>query len=454
MNSSRRPEAGKDVDVSGDTTESTQTIRVRSDRGRRHRRPLKTILLVVLVAGLVGGIWNWRRIVIYAYCSQAERLADQVRLAESLDAARKAAAFGPDDAAALLLLARIERQNGLSQESLLTLDRIPQGRVAVVRLQRERILSQVRLGRLEFGESILPDLLASDDLDGRDVCEAFVFGFRSRFRLEEASTLLDAWEADWPKDYRPPSHRGILEQMIANSQSAAQEYAKALELGDPAPGTLVKLGRCQLQLNTVKEAHASFQTCVSRHPEHSEGWLGLGDALSVLGKSDEAVKAYEKCLVLDSHCFEARLALARLTLEYGNAETAEKMLEELNRLWPEDAATLYHLSRALIAVGKQQDGDRVAVRWQAADSQVEEMERLIVDLQKDPGNATLRTRVGGMMMRLFSRPMAVQFLEASLLQNSNDADARRVLAEYFRKTGQPERAAAHENWLNQNSDQR
>ncbi len=418
------------------------------------RRPLRTILLVIVLTGLVAGIWNWRRIVISVYCFQAERLADQVRLAESLDAARKAVALGPDDAAALLLLARIERQNGLSQESLLTLDRIPPERVSAVRLHRERILSQVRLGKLEFGESILPDLLASDDLDGRDVCEAFVFGFRSRFRFVGASALLDAWEADWPKDYRPHSHRGILEQMIANSQGAAQEYAKALELGDPAPGTLVRLGRCQLQLNAVKEAHASFLTCVSRHPGDSEGWLGFGDALSLLGKPEEAIKAYEKCLALDAHCFEAQLALARLTLEHGNAETAEEMLEELNRLWPEDTATLFHLSRALIAVGRQQDADRITVLWKTADAELEEMERLVIDLQKAPGNATLRTRIGIMMMRLFSRPMAVQFLEASLLQNSNDADARRGLAEYFRKTGQPERAAVHETWLNQNPDQR
>ncbi len=403
---------------------------------------LKFTGMIFLATAVAIGLWQRNSIVTYCLQWKATNQASHIRIADALQTAFRANQHSPHNPKTLLLLCRLQRQSGLVRESRQTIEELRDAGVPESRIQDERRLTAARSGDLESSEPFLPELLTNDDVDPQDVCEAFVVGYRTRFRIDESRALAEIWKQDFPNDFRPYAHCAMIAQMAADWSLAVDEFQKAVDRGDRRVETLIPQGLCYIELNEPQLALASFQLCTELYPLNAQGWLKQADAQFRLGNIGEAKKNYSTCLTLDPHCFEASLSQAKLLLLDGHAIEATTLLKSLVNLWPEDAATLYQYSQGLTALGKSTEAAEVAARWKEADQQVELMEQLLNKLQTEPQNTELRCQAGIMMMKHYSRSMATQYLEAVLLEDPGNSAAHEWLAEYYEKRGQaniPER---------------
>lgn len=355
----------------------------------------------------------------------------------------------PGHTDAKLLLARVLRAKGEQFKATRILDELQSQDPSCGQYADELILIQARSGQIEEAEPHLARLLTESDLDPRDICETFVIGYRINYRLDEAAALLEAWQEDWPDDFRPFVHRGIMAQMVARWPLAIDEFLSALEHGDWRAGTHLKLGQCYLEVNDNQAAEQQFQACIEAEPKSIDGYLGLAKSLEKLSREDDAISAYQEAIGLDPNSFEARLGISQLKLNQGKAAEARHDLKQLLLEWPEDRKALYQYSQALSTLGENKEAKEVLEAWSNVDKEIQRMEKMVTQLKDHPQNVEQRTEIGILLLKHYSRSMGTQYLQSVLIHSPDHQLANATLADYYEKIGDKDLAQEHRKRLSQ-----
>jgi len=421
------------------------------------RRPLrftwqKLLMILLCLLGVTAfAARDW------AYCLYVRHhlstLLNEIRLQEAVATAER---YGAALACPQVRLLSIQayRQSGDLQRAERLLADSARLISAPDRVLQERTLIHVRMGRLSSGEALLPRLLRDTNLDSRDVCEAFAIGFRLNRRFEEAAVLLDAWKADWPADFRPHYHDGLMRQTLTDWQTAVTSYRKAIDLHSDADQCRVRLGECLNQIRRHEEACEQFQIVTSRDSTNVEAWQGLAEGLQQQGQHVAARSVHLQILALDPGSFEARLAIAEIDFDEGDVAAAEKNIGELAALWPDDTRTLYLQSRIAAWSGRHEESKKLHAAWKVADLAVQQMEKEIQLLAHSPDNIDLQVSIGTAMLYYHSRELGYQYIAAALQMTPNHAVARAVLAEFDARRKQLKMIPIPDSGIGQASDAR
>lgn len=412
----------------------TMTTTDKTD-GRGATSPARRRWIVIFITCLVAaacGVW----------LAAGQMWFARYRLAALLDEGRveQAAILGreyadrPGNADVCLLIVRALRMTDDLVESDRMLDRHESLIDSPERIGEERSLNRARRGQLDGVDVRLPAFLRDPDLDERDVCEAFAIGLRLNRRFDEAAQLLDAWQRDWPDDYRPHYHEGLMRQTLTNWQKAIASYEIALQLDPTARDCRQRLGECLNQLERGQEAAEQFTILTESQPDDAMAWEGLANALKQTGDFGGARSACLRVLDLMPENFAARRAVAEIDLDTNDVESAAAIAASLLRVWPEDVATLYVLSRAEAVRGNADESRQLVERWTAADKAVQEIERDIQRLAESVNDVELQVSLGQRMLKHYSREMGIQFIGVVLQINPQHAAAREVFADYEQRT--------------------
>lgn len=398
------------------------------------------VVYLVVWSPLTSGIPGWS--------DDVQQLLNQARHTEAIQKLNGILASDPDDSIALLMLARAFRGQGDIAQAEAALDRLVKTGNSSQIVGDLRILLAAQSGALEQAQPHLARLLTESQLDSRETCEAFVIGYRSRFRFEQADTLLQAWEQDWPQDFRPAAHRGLMAQTVGRWKFAVEQYQSAVAKGDWRPETHLQLGLCQLEINQHGDAVDHFEVALRADPDNLEALLGLAHARERLGELDLAAQVFQDCLQVEPANDEARLGAARVMLAQGDAENASRQLAELLDEWPEDRDTLYQYGQALAALGREDEAEQVLDKWSKIDLKVQQMEEKIDELRSRPQDIQLRAEIGLLLLKHYSRSMGERYLQGVLTQDPNHRVAHEALAEYYDRVGDVTRAQYHRRHAN------
>lgn len=404
------------------------------------RRLSRLAILAIVLLGLA--IWNNARLRAFYHLSKSQALLRQTQLDAALIHAERAAAARPNDFDVLLNLLIVQRQTDRIPEARLTLASLEADEQAPAEVRYQRVLLDARTGNLAAAESQLQNLLTNNIIDSRDVCDSFVVGFRMQSRFDEAQLLLNAWQKDWPHDYRPHAHLGVMLQMSTQWNPAIKSFDQAIQLGDPRSSTHVRRGQCLREINDDAKALAAFQRAVELDSSSFEAWKGLAECSRTLGYGQQSEAAWLECLALEPFSFDARLAIAENAYDENDLSKANEILEQLLTDWPSDLRALFLYGKVLAAAGRVDEANAISVRWQQSNEKVLRMEELMRQLQLDPTNNVIRSEAAILMMQYFSRSMAAQLLHNVLLNNPQDAEARNCLVDYYKKVGATDVAAA------------
>ena len=108
----------------------------------------------------------------------------------------------------------------------------------------------------------------------------------------------------------------------------AQQAILAAEQADAQqPNLLLFKARLAASKQDLATARTLINSALSRHDKFMDGYFFLAALHEADKKPEEAMKAYEKIISLDSKAYRAHLAISDLQLRQGNKEASEKSLK-------------------------------------------------------------------------------------------------------------------------------
>lgn len=158
---------------------------------------------------------------------------------------------------------------------------------------------------------------------------------------------------------------------------------------------------------SLREAEQVFGLVVKRYPTSTEGWTGLGTALTAQGKFDEARVALEKAIAIDGRFVEAHNALGVLRLRSREFARAAESFETALRYRPDHLDYLLKLAGAY-----EEGGDQAAARAAIERAQ-----------QVAPQDPRVRVLFGKILANRGDLEGALREFDAVLGFAPNDADA-------------------------------
>ncbi len=219
--------------------------------------------------------------------------------------------------------------------------------------------------------------------------------------------------------------RALLTAARGDVDQVANYWREHMEKAHPeTPLVLEAVAAGLLRSYRLKEAERVLNRWDAVSPDSAPARLFRGLLADYRGQNAEAVAAFREALRLDPELDEARLRMADVLLEMGNAREATPHLQYLRGRMPENLAVLVALGRAHDALGEQAEAEQV----------------LDAVLARDPNYpAALRERAR-LAVRAGEADRAVELLERAVRGEAGDFQANFLLARVLRESGQVDRA--------------
>ena len=141
------------------------------------------------------------------------------------------------------------------------------------------------------------------------------------------------------------SNRGLLLERMGRYAQALLSFQAAAQLESNFRDHY-KAGNMLLFLERYDEAIKSFQQSIACRDDYAEAWVNQGIAFHALTKNDEARRAFDQALSIDSAFYPALRSLAILEASIGNGSTAAEYYERAANAQPELLSAWFELGCA------------------------------------------------------------------------------------------------------------
>jgi tetratricopeptide (TPR) repeat protein len=412
---------------------------------RHHRLALLALALGVVGAG-VGAVFLWAQYHLDAARGALDRYAfDEAR--RHLDLCMK---VRPGSAAVHLLAAQAARRCDAYEEAgqhLATCIEIG-GMTEATSL--ERLLLTAQQGNLSGVEGRLQARAADEgDPEAVLVLEALAKGYVNCFWRSHALVCLNILLGRQPRHPQAVLMRARLWEdrarkgEVERDRDALRDYEQAVELS-PTFEARLGLAGALYRVGRPWDALREYERLRPARAAHPDVLLGLARCRYALHEVDEARRLVDELLGRHPDHAAALLERGRLGLHAGQLAEAEGWLRRAAEAAPRhDCEALRALGRCLEAQHKTEDARRCLDRLGEREADVLGLERRVLQANREPGNVTLRWEVGRELMRLGRDEDAVGVLLFVVEQQPRLGPAHAALADYFERTGQPDRAARH-----------
>lgn len=406
----------------------------------RHSLRLRLSWLAIVVAGLVvaaaaGRAWlvDWR-------LSQAQQALVRRDPAIAISQLMIAQRLAPGDGEVQFWLARAFRRTGRVDEVKARLLRAEACGFSPERVRREWILTQAQAGVLTEAEPHLRRLLTDPGDDGGEICAAFVNGYAHHYRFPDAFKMIDAWQADYPNDAEPHVMAGKLHQRFMRYPEAEQAFRRGLQANADDYEARFYLAQVLSVQHKYDEALEQFDICRTKRPDDPALQAAWAECLAHLGRTEEARTALLGVVRQMPGDCDARVSLARLFLDEGDASAALRLVEPALSACPHRADVKYVRAQALKQLGRVDEAQVEFARYeQYRDAQVRVAE-LTMALASRPQDVETRYEIATILMEHGSPEEGAAVMLTVLAIAPGHAVANAVLAEYYSDRGEHERA--------------
>jgi tetratricopeptide (TPR) repeat protein len=206
-------------------------------------------------------------------------------------------------------------------------------------------------------------------------------------------------------------------------------YAQLMQTVDLAPSNLaarIDLGNLLLAGGKPDKAEEQAKAVLAANPNYADGYALLAAVANVNHDSAKAMQNLEHALQLDPNKASYHTAKALLvSASPGNDNQVQDELSKAANLDPKSATPHMLLAAVLEKKGDVPGAEReyqAAIAATPKDQQIQE-----------------RTALAGLYFRSGNKDKAEQTIVQTVEQNPDNADASRVLQEYYARTSQPDR---------------
>lgn len=410
---------------------------------RRHPGRASGILalLVLIAAALVYlGIYIWADYHLRAARRDVER-GHNTEAIRHLHAYRE---FRPDRAEVLLLCARVARRGGAWDEAETLLDRYSHVHGDDEAVALERLLLRASRGELEAAAPQLQARIDRNDPAEALAREALVSGLLYRFRLDEAARQISDWLAHNPDSTMALLLKAKLAEQRDQSVEALQTYRRVLEIDPEHDDARLRLTSLLLGLRQGAEALGHLEYLRSRRPSDSEVLAQLGQALALMGRTDDARSVLDECLRRYPEHAAALRERGKIARDDGDLRLSQDLLDRSVRLDPSDPIARHHYYLTLVESGEKAEADRQQAELRRMEDDTKRIEELIqIRLPSAPNDPSVPYEVAMITLRAGMHKETLRWLHQALQVDPDYAPAHEVLARIYYEFGNPVLSARH-----------
>ena len=387
------------------------------------RRPW--VLGILAAALLAAGIVVWRQWP-DQFLRQGEVALQDRRYDEARDHLTRYLSYRPDDSRARLLAARAARNLHEYYEAFEHLRRCRAAGGDTEAVDTENSLIAVMRGQ-EPDPSLRQRAEKNDEL-ALVILEVLIQHDLDNYRLRQALHGLTRYLQTRPNDLQARLSRGYVWERFLYFADALEDYRKAVELHPESERARFKVAETLLIVGTPSEALSQYQWLAQRRPDRPEVKLGLARSQRMLGETEEARRLLTSLLVSAPESGEVLWELGQLELDAGRAAEAKPWLLKAVQAMPHDRRIAYSLSRCLVALGEEEEAEKINSQIAKIDADLRRLDELRQAIMERPNDASLRCEGGMIFLRSGEQEEGVRWLRQALRIDPKHQEARSALA--------------------------
>lgn len=405
------------------------------------RIPRRTGLLVTIAVILLAVLAVFARPLLQQYrLSMARKCLRTYKVNQTLAWLEAAEAH---DAEVQFLMARAHRRQGAFDLCRKHLQKARRLGFPRQRLEREQWLALAQSGQMDEAEPHLDELLADPQGEVPEICDAYVAGYLRVYRFDPASKLLDAWQADFPKDPQPLFWRARICEHDLRENKAVPLYRDALKLAPYRTDVRYQLAWLLTKRHEFEEAERHLRQCAEEDVDNPDVLATWGNCLLEQGQTDRARQLFVQTREIDPNHFEALYGLGQLELRTGDKREALKWLQLASTQNPKHSRMRFALATALQATGKTEAAKEHFKFFTDAKQAIDEIDDLMIQVLENPDLVEPRYQIGSKMMQYMPSVQGAIWLQSVLQLDPSHARTHEALAAHYAQQGQPELAEKH-----------
>jgi predicted Zn-dependent protease len=310
--------------------------------------------------------------------------------------------------------------------------------------ERDQALTLFRAGRFDEAEPALLRLFERDPNDLTVVVALATGHLNSNRLVADAEPYLSRWCALEPNNPEPFRLRMDLWLRLQRRDRALADGQRVLEL-EPSHFELRKaVAWLLLSEGRFAEADAECRRCLESHPDSPPLRYLAANIEYLQGHADQAAGQLDPLVASTPPYPPAALlrAVIHLQAQPPEPEPAVPLLRGViaDSADPDDRQKArYYLAQALGRLKRDAEAKQVLDEMQRE----REASRLAVDSNQQPRNLDLRVRAAAALLDVGKAEQGLALLQHVLERAPENAAAHAVLADYYTKQGQPDRAKYH-----------
>lgn len=398
--------------------------KVRQPRAPR-RWPLR-VLLAALTIGAVLVIAPWTALVL------AKSAITRREPETALRWLRCAEWFRQHRAEIRFLQARCWRRLGQTEEFRTAIQAAAQAGYPTPRLEREQILLQAQLGRLNEVEDQIPRILQTAEEDTAEACEAYVSGLLLNFRQVEALRVIDSWSKDYPGDLYPVLIQGQVHQNAGKLEEAEAAYRQALAMSPHSRAVQQNLADVLVSAQKIEPALELYRRLTADTQRRDAAWLQIAKCERLRGDLDAAQRALSQ--IRDRARFtDGSLDLQEglVALDQQRFEQAALALDRAKRANPRSVEIRHARAQALRGAQRNEDAAKEAEFVATAQAELSRGDQLHDQIVANPLDPRLRLEIGKILLKYGDPVRGVVWVQSALNLRPTYRDANLTLATYY-----------------------
>ncbi|WP_339728514.1 tetratricopeptide repeat protein [uncultured Gimesia sp.] len=312
-------------------------------------------------------------------------------------------------------------------------------------LEREQWIALAQTGQWLKVKSFWPELFSNPGSDGPEISKAYVTGCLSQLQINDARKVLDAWQAEYPKDPDSYRLRGQLSEAMLQWKDASDAYGQALKLDPSRKDIQLLLAKSLFEIGKFRQAESLLRTYLQVCPEDPEASLYIAQCLAKLGRGEEARIILARLIEKNPDQYDLLLALGRLELSLDENQDALKYLRSAEKRRPEDVKLRFALGKVLQKTGQTLEAKKHFDFVNESSAPLLRLKKAIDELLLNPGDLELRYEIAMISWKYKSHEEGVKWLLSLLKLDNSHLPTHRFLADYYSSIGDQEQAEKHQN---------
>jgi tetratricopeptide (TPR) repeat protein len=295
---------------------------------------------------------------------------------------------------------------------------------------RKEGLRLAELGQFEEAEPLLKNAVAANAND-LEAIKALVVGYQSRSRAADGEEYLTRWCSLEPRDAEPFKRRMGLFQRMGKLPEALADADHILQLEPDNEEIQRQLILVLIQEGRYADVERRCRQELERRPEHPGYRYYEALASYKLGNLDEAQSILDELIAEQPELADPLILRAQIYRARKEDPKAIPLLRKALASNPSRNEARYELAQALLRTGEEEEGNRVMTEFLRR----KEIERLLYDVELQPGNLKLQARAAQALLNNGQTEEALRLARKILAADPNYPDARKLQEASPKKTG-------------------